>query len=46
VEDGAPPVEVCKKMVAKEVGKVPLTTVETGVPPVEVCKAGGLLIAR
>ncbi len=32
VEAGAPPVEVCKRIVAKEVDKVPPTIVETGVP--------------
>jgi hypothetical protein len=30
---------------AKEMDKVPSTTVETGVPPVEVFRVGGSLIA-
>ncbi len=45
VEAGAPPVEVCKNIMAKEMDKVPSTTVETGVPPVEVFRVGGSLIA-
>ncbi len=45
VEAGAPPVEVCKKIVVKEMDKATPTTVETGVPPVEVFRVGGPLIA-